>query len=298
MVGQATWAAPLRGPDLVREDDRDRPDVAQVPAGAPTRAGSAALVAPYPVGVQQLSDLWSRVVLRAEPLPASWLLGAVAVGVLLVAVPTTWRLVRHAVTVLHEGGHGLAAVLSGRSLSGIRLHSDTSGLTVSRGPARGPGMVVTLLAGYTAPALAALGAAWLLGAGYAAGLLWLLLVLLALVLVQIRNWFGLWVVLVGVALVAGVTFGAPPLWQHAFGVVVTTVLGVGALRASVELQASRRRSRSSASDADQLARLTHVPGIVWVGVFVAVAAACVVGGAVLLVPGVGDAVGRVGGLGG
>ena len=241
--------------------------------------------------MQQLTDLWSRVVLRADPLPVAWLLAAVALGVALVALPSTWRRVRHAVTVLHEGGHGLAAVLSGRSLSGIRLHSDTSGLTVSRGPARGPGMVVTLLAGYTAPALAALGAAWLLGAGYAAGLLWSLLVLLALMLVQIRNWFGLWVVLVGVALVAGVTFAAPPLWQQLFGVVVTTVLGVGALRAAVELQGSRRRSRSSASDADQLARLTHVPGLVWVGVFVLVAAACVVGGAALLVPGVGDAVG-------
>lgn len=236
--------------------------------------------------MQPLLDAWSAVTLRAAPLDTTELLLSLAAGVALVALPTTWRTVRHAVTVLHEGGHGLAAVLSGRRLSGIRLHSDTSGLTVSRGPARGPGMVVTLLAGYTAPALAALGAAWLLSRGFAVGLLWALLVLLALVLVQIRNWFGLWVVLVGGALVAAVTFAAAPTWQHVFGVVVTTVLGVGALRASVELQASRRRSRSRDSDADQLARLTHVPGLVWVGVFVAVAAASAAVGATLLVPGV------------
>lgn len=231
-------------------------------------------------------DLWSRVTLRAEPLPVPELLAALAAGLVLVALPTTWRTVRHAVTVLHEGGHGVAAVLSGRRLSGIRLHSDTSGLTVSRGPQRGPGMVVTLLAGYTAPALAALGAAWLLSRGFAAGLLWALLLVLALVLVQIRNGFGLWVVLVGGVLVAAVTFLAPPTWQHVFGVVVTTVLGAGALRASLELQGSRRRSRSRDSDADQLARLTRVPGLVWVGVFVAVAALCLVAGATLLVPGI------------
>jgi len=241
------------------------------------------------VSLDALPDFWAQVSARAAPLPPEQTAAAVAVGVLLVLVPTTWRLVRHAVTVVHEGGHGLAAVLSGRRLSGIRLHSDTSGLTVSRGPRTGPGMAATLLAGYTAPALAALGASWLLGSGFAAGLLWALVLLLALMLVQIRNWFGLWVVLVGGVLVGAVTWLAPLAWQQAFGLALVSVLGVGALRASLELQASRRRGarhgRPAESDADQLARLTHVPGVLWVGVFVAVAAACLVGAALLLFPG-------------
>lgn len=232
-----------------------------------------------------LTDLWARISQLAAPLPGSWLLASVAAGLLLVLLPGTWHTVRHAVTVVHEGGHGLAAVLTGRRLTGIRLHSDTSGLTVSKGPRTGPGMVITLLAGYTAPAIAAIGAAWLLSAGYAAGLLWALLLLLALMLVQIRNWFGLWVVLLGAALVVAVTFFASPTWQAVFGLVVTSVLGFGALRASLELQRSRRRSRSTASDADQLAGLTRVPGVVWVGVFVLVALACLLGGAGLLFPG-------------
>ncbi|MBP1242231.1 hypothetical protein ABID92_002403 [Frigoribacterium sp. PvP120] len=238
---------------------------------------------------ETVADLWARVAERAAPLPPEWTAAAVAVGALLVLVPTTWRLVRHAVTVVHEGGHGLAAVLSGRRLSGIRLHGDTSGLTVSSGPPTGLGMVVTLLAGYPAPALAALGASWLLAAGFAAGLLWALVLLLALMLVQIRNWFGLWVVLVGAAVVGGVTWLAPVVWQQSFGLALVSVLGLGAVRASLELQSSRRRSArrggSTESDADQLARLTHVPGVLWVGVFVAVTAACVVGCGLLLFPG-------------
>ena len=93
-------------------------------------------------------------------------------------------------------------------------------------------MVATLLAGYTAPALAGLGAAWLLGSGFAAGLLWALLLFLALMLVQIRNWFGLWVVLVGAAVVVPLTWFAPVVWQQAFGLALTSVLAAGALRAA------------------------------------------------------------------
>lgn len=43
-----------------------------------------------------------------------------------------WRLVRILTTVVHEAGHAVVAMLVGRRLQGIRLHSDTSGLTVSR----------------------------------------------------------------------------------------------------------------------------------------------------------------------
>jgi len=234
--------------------------------------------------VHVISVIWARVSQVADPLPTAWLLLALGIGAALVVLPGTWHTVRHAVTVVHEGGHGLAAVVSGRRLSGIRLHSDTSGLTVSQGPTHGFGMVLTLLSGYTAPALAALGAAWMLSQGYAAGLLWLLLLVLALMLVQIRNWFGLWVILVGAAVVFSITWFATPFFQHVFGVVVMTVLAIGALRASLELETSRRRARNGQSDADQLARLTHIPGLFWVFVFVLVALVCAVVDAWMLVP--------------
>ncbi|GAA4669369.1 M50 family metallopeptidase [Frondihabitans cladoniiphilus] len=231
-----------------------------------------------------VSTIWSRVTQVAPSLSVPMLIGALVVGVLLVLLPGAWHTVRNAVTVVHEGGHGLAAVLTGRRLTGIRLHSDTSGLTVSRGPQRGFGMVITLLAGYTAPALAALGASWMLSRGYSAGLLWALLVVLALMLVQIRNWYGLWVILVGAAIVFSVTWFAPVDWQLFFGHVVTVVLALGALRASLELQSSRRRTRNGQSDADQLARLTHLPGLFWVFVYVLVALACAIADAWMLVP--------------
>ena len=54
------------------------------------------------------------------------------------------------------------------------------------------------LAGYLGPAVVGLGAVGLLIAGHSLGLLWLFVILLALLLVQIRNFYG-FVLVVGCA---------------------------------------------------------------------------------------------------
>ena len=189
---------------------------------------------------------------------------------------------RHLVTIAHEGAHGLVALLVGRRLGGIRLHSDTSGLTVSKGRPTGPGMVATFLVGYPGPALFGLGAAALLGAGHAVGLLWLALVMLALLLVQIRNWFGLWSVLATAAVVFFVSWWLDARWQSAFAYLITWFLLLAAPRPVFELQARRRNHGARGSDADQLARLTGVPGILWVAVFAAVTVGALALGALWL----------------
>lgn len=231
-----------------------------------------------------LPDLWDQVT-STQPLPpTSTVLLTAAVAAALVVVPGLWPVARHAVTVAHEAGHALAAVLTGRRLTGIRLHSDTSGLTVSRGRPRGPGMVLTLLAGYPAAALLGLGAAAVLARGYAVALLWGLLVALALLLLQIRNLFGLWVVLVGAAGVFAVTRWAAPPTQYAVALGLTWFWLLAAPRTVLELARSRRRDRSRSSDADQLARLTRVPGALWVAVFLLVTVGAAVLGAAWLLP--------------
>jgi Peptidase M50B-like len=233
--------------------------------------------------VEVLTPIWDRVSATAPPPGSSTLIATAVVAALLVLSPTLWRTTRHVVTIAHEGAHGVAALLTGRRLSGIRLHSDTSGLTVSRGRPSGPGMVVTCAAGYTGPGLFGLGAAALLASGHAVGLLWALLALLALLLVQIRNWYGLWSVLVTGAVVAGVTAWLPPHGQTAFAAVGTWFLLLAAPKTVVELQRSRARRGAPSSDADQLARLTRIPALVWVGLLLAVdVGALVLGGSWLL----------------
>ena len=73
-------------------------------------------------------------VLATQAAPPGPVIAALAVAAAaLVLLPRAWLVTRHVVTIVHEGAHGLAALLTGRRLSGIRLHSDTSGVTVSVG---------------------------------------------------------------------------------------------------------------------------------------------------------------------
>jgi peptidase M50B-like protein len=219
--------------------------------------------------VDAADRLWTRV--SAEvPLPLEVLAGAAVVALLVVATPALWRPARTVVTIAHEGAHGLAALATGRRLAGIRLHSDTSGLTVSAGRPTGPGMVLTCAAGYVGPGLFGLGAAALLAAGHAVGVLWAVLALLALLLLQIRNLYGLAAVLVTGAALAAVTAWLPQAGQAAVAAAVTWFLLLAAPRTVLELQAARRRRAAPDSDADQLARLTRLPALLWVGAFLLV----------------------------
>lgn len=223
-------------------------------------------------------------VVAVQPPPSTAvLLGTFLLGLVLVAWRPAWRRVRHVVTIAHEGGHAALALLTGRRLQGIRLHSDTSGLTVSRGRPRGPGMVLTAAAGYPAPAAVGAVAATLVAAGRATAALWATVLLLALMLLVIRNFFGLWVLLVVGAGAVAVTWWGSAAAQVAIAHVVTWVLLLGAPRAVVELWGERRRLRGGGrSDADQLAALTRVPAVLWVVLFGVLTGAGAVLGALAL----------------
>ncbi len=234
-----------------------------------------------------LSSVWDTAwddVVGRQPAPEQGMVVLAAVAaLLLVVVPSAWELGRHLVTIAHEGAHGVVALVSGRKLSGIRVHSDTSGLTVSRGRPTGPGMVATTLAGYLGPAAIGLGAAYLLRERHALAVLWLVVVLLALLLLQIRNFYGLYAVGVAGLAVFAVTWWGSGVLQTAVAYVGTWFLLFGSPRPVLELQSQRRRGRARTSDADVLARLTGLPGLVWIVVFLAATVgALVVGGGWLL----------------
>jgi peptidoglycan/LPS O-acetylase OafA/YrhL len=149
--------------------------------------------------------------------------------------------------------------------------------------------VLTSAAGYVTPSLLGAGAAWLLAAHHVTAMLWLLLVLLAATFLAIRNAYGIVAVLVTTGAVLAVSWFAAAAIQAAFGYTAAWFLLLGGVRAVVELQSQRRRSRRhgqvSTSDADQLGRLTAVPGGVWVATFMLVSLAALVLGARLLIPG-------------
>jgi hypothetical protein len=226
-------------------------------------------------GTVTLERVLDTVATLVEQRPAALL--AAALALVAVVWSALWRWTRTVVTIAHEGGHALVAVLAGRGLTGIRLHADTSGLTVSTGARRGPGLVFTFLGGYPAPSVLGLGGAMLVAADHAALLLWIAIGLLVATLIHIRNAYGVFVVLATGALVGAVAWWGEPRLQDGFAAALTWFLLFGGLRAVRELQRSGRR-RSGTSDADMLAGLTRVPRGMWVLLFwllagVAVAAA-------------------------
>ncbi|MGO1383480.1 MAG: M50 family metallopeptidase [Arachnia sp.] len=230
-----------------------------------------------------LEDLWGRVSAVTQVPDANTLL-VIALAAL-ACVILAWRAVRMVITVCHEAGHAVAATLSGRSLKGIRVHSDTSGVTLTKGKPAGAGMILTLLAGYPAASLLGLLAATVAGAGHAMGMLWLLVGLLALMLLKIRNVHGALVVLALGGVLALATWYAPAQYLVWLAYGVAWLLLIAGPRPVLELALSRR-SATSGSDAAQLAQLTHVSRVVWIALWLAVTVGAAALGTVLMLPGI------------
>ncbi|MPY79293.1 MAG: M50 family peptidase [Actinophytocola sp.] len=208
---------------------------------------------------------------------------AIAMAVVLLRGP--WLVSRTVITIVHEAGHALVALLSGRRLHGILLHSDTSGVTVSRGKRTGPGMVLTSLAGYPAPAMLGVLFSALIGGGRQGVVLVACALLVLGVLVLVRNAYGVFAVLVtAIALALIAAFGTRDV-TAGFVYAITWFLLLGAVRAVVELQRKRRTGLAADSDVDQLARLTGLPSTLWsLALGVLVVGCLVVGGMPLLEP--------------
>lgn len=206
---------------------------------------------------------------------------AALAGAALALVPPVWHYSRHVVTLVHEAGHAVVALLTGRRLNAIRLHSDTSGLTVSSGRPRGPGMVAMAAAGYLAPSVLGLACIWLVAADHTPLALWAGLLTLALMLLHIRNWFGLVVVAVAGGVV-GLIWRTSADVQDLAASILAWFLLVAAPRSTLDLWSHRRRSHTRTSDADLLARLTHVPAGAWNALLLVLTSAALALGVALL----------------
>ena len=101
-------------------------------------------------------------------LTAPRLLVVLGVALVLVAVEPLWRVVRLAVTLVHELGHAVVGVLVGRQFTGFVLRGDMSGHAVTRGPVRGAGRVASTWAGYPMPALLGAAMVWAAERGWSA----------------------------------------------------------------------------------------------------------------------------------
>lgn len=235
--------------------------------------------------MESFETLFDTLIQTQDAPPVGIMLACLAAAAAAVLYPPVWRWSRGLVTIAHEGGHALMAVLMRRRLTGIRLHADTSGLTFSRGRPTGFGAAMTLFAGYIAPAALGLVAAALTGAGRIVLLLWITLGLLAVMLVFIRNWYGaLALIVVGAGVFAATWYGTA-IVQTVAAYIGAWLLLIGAVKPVMELGARRRGGKGSGqSDADQLAGITPLPAGAWIFLFTLATIAAAVWGTYMLLP--------------
>ncbi len=194
---------------------------------------------------------------------------AVLIGVVIAIVPRAWRLARMGVTLVHELGHALVGVLTGRRFTGFVVRGDASGHAVTVGPERGLGRVLTTWAGYPAPGIVGALMVWAASRGYAAPLLAIVLVTLLVAVPRIRSLGTGAVTVIAGALTGALWWWGPPDRQAQLVTVAGVLLIVGAWRhlGAVTLPDRRRgagRGRDLTSDPAVLARLTGLPRFGWV----------------------------------
>lgn len=194
----------------------------------------------------------------------------VALGAAAVVVPASWRMLRLAVTLVHELGHAVVGVLVGRRFTGFVVRGDMSGHAVTVGPSRGAGRVVTTWAGYPAPAALGTLMIWAAAQGWAAPLLSAVLAVLLAGVPRIRSFGTAAVVVVVAAVVGALWWSGTEAHQAQLVTALGVVLLLGAWRHLGAVVTASRGDR--VSDPAVLARLTGVPRPLWIGSFVLVLA--------------------------
>lgn len=197
------------------------------------------------------------------------LLVVLAVACALVVIGPIWKVVRLAVTLVHELGHAVVGVIVGRQFTGFVLRGDMSGHAVTRGPVRGAGRVASTWAGYPVPALLGATMVWAAVRGWAAPVITLVIAVLLFALIRVRSLLTVVVMMVAIAGSAALWWWRDDVLQAQVLVGLGVVLVIGAWR---HLSAVLR-DRTSGSDPGVLAWLTPMPKIFWNLTFVVVCAA-------------------------
>ncbi|MEH6780506.1 MAG: M50 family metallopeptidase [Rhodoglobus sp.] len=216
---------------------------------------------------------------RTTPVDVSptLLIVIVAAAAVLSIPQPIWKWFGLFTTLVHELGHAVGAILTGRFVHGMKIRMNHSGEAVSSG--RGKlGSVISGSLGYPAPAIVGAAQLWCVTQGYTAAALFVGGIILVLTLLVIRNLFGFLVVAVSAAASAALWVWATPEQQSYVLLVIAIALLVGSVRglATVIGVHTRRRDQLNTSDAYLLFKRTGIPSVFWLLVFAALIGASVV----------------------
>lgn len=192
------------------------------------------------------------------------------VVLVMVALPITGSWVASLVTVAHEGGHLITAVLSGRNPKHFVVNEGRGGGGgTDASTTWGATLPFVLAAGYLTPPLAGLAGAALVVAGRSWSLLWVAIVLLFGAWAKSKGLFTGLIVLLAGAGVGYVAVEGSPQVQSTLAVALVWLMLLGGVRSLVNLGLG-----DADSDSGRLSAATWIPRVVWVALFWVVALAC------------------------
>jgi Peptidase M50B-like len=220
----------------------------------------------------------SRIGEVQTPLPAPVALFIGILAAIVVQGPTLYKITVHAKTVLHEGAHALVGLFTGRRILSVKINKDTSGAT-RMFPNSGSGYGVAASVGYISPSGAGLVAAWLISIRRIVAVLWLGLLLLAVMLLMVRDFFGGIVVLSCGVLLSLVVRDTTAGVQTAAAYAVNWFLLLAAAKRAIGVASAPKQVK----DAEILAGMTFLWRSTWCVLWViGTVATVVVGGAILV----------------
>lgn len=175
----------------------------------------------------------------------------------LLAVLLVYRFLAILITLLHEFGHAFIAKITFGKVYKIHLNRDTSGVTQTTGGWRS---LFVLLSGYPAPILFSGLFVWFLRINHPEFVFFLLLFVSVSVLFVIRNWYGLFICLLGILFTGGlIYFGQLKIFMGVAGGLIA-FLTFGSF---LDVRAIFHHNIGP-SDADLLnEKFTFVPAFIW-----------------------------------
>jgi hypothetical protein len=186
-----------------------------------------------------------------------------------------WRFARHISVIAHEGAHVAAGWSVGYRVSGVELNRDATGATATRGPG-GFRSVIISFAGYLGPSLFGLAAACFIALDQVTVALGLALVCLAIMLILIRNFFGV----LSVAISGGLVFLVLRYGSPEVQAVAACALSWFLLFSGVRWVLMHG---TGAQDAISLTQSTRIPRFIWVIFWLAMTVAALwVGGRLMI----------------
>lgn len=220
----------------------------------------------------------SRIGEIQTPLPASQAMLIGLMAAILVYARILWSIANHAETVVHEGAHALAGIVTGRRIRSVKIDTDGGGATIMA-PDTGFGFGVAASVGYIGSSTAGLIAAGLISVGRIVAVLGLGLLLLAAMLLIVRNFFGLIVILICGALLYLIVSYTTTGVQTVIAYGVTWFL----LISGPKVAARAARKPKDVADAGILAGMTFLWPSAWCFLWLAgTIGALVIGAAILI----------------